>query len=49
MITEKEMNELKGLVDATFINCNTPQAEHKIDVLQCMTDVFSMLKPKDKR
>lgn len=45
-ITDKEMDELKGLVDATFINCNTPECEHKLDVLECMTNVFSTFKPK---
>lgn len=44
-IKENEMNELKRLVDATFENCNPPEATTKKDVLMCMANVFTALKP----
>jgi hypothetical protein len=34
MISDKEMSELRPLVIATFENCNTPNSEKKIDVLE---------------
>ena len=48
MITEKEMDELKDLVDAVFINCNIPESENKKDVLDCMLHVFNSLVPVQK-
>lgn len=44
MISEKEMGELRPLVIATFDNCNTPKASTKLDVLECIINVFRSFK-----